>query len=140
MPKLSCFECGKKKHYSPSHIPKRAFCSRKCYSKIRNKELSKAGSDTRIKGNENYKKTYHYGPKHHGWKGSKVGYRGLHRWLQKELGKPDRCKSCGKIDSRPRMIQWANIDQKYRRILTDYIPLCGSCHKNYDMAFKARKD
>lgn len=65
--------------------------------------------------------------KHYCWKGEKVGYRALHNWVKKYKGEPKICKHCGKPAK-----HWANIDHKYRRNLSDYIPLCVSCHKKYD--------
>src|SRR3990167_305600 len=29
------------------------------------------------------------------WKGDKVGYHGLHRWIARKLGKPKKCEDCG---------------------------------------------
>ena len=80
------------------------------------------------------------GKKHFAWKGKKVGYRGLHYWLHRKLGKPTQCIKCKKISKKPRIIQWANIDGKYRRKLSDYIALCASCHKFQDLKLKSTAD
>jgi hypothetical protein len=66
------------------------------------------------------------------WKGDEVGYRALHNWVQKYKGKARKCSFCGKNGS-GKQIQWANIDHQYRRVLEDYISLCSSCHKKYDI-------
>ena len=29
------------------------------------------------------------------WKGDKVGYGCLHRWVERQLGKPKKCEHCG---------------------------------------------
>jgi hypothetical protein len=98
-----------------------------------------------IKGNKRPKKWTEIqiqktsGPQHYSWKGEKASYRALHYWLRRQLGKPTRCSCCGKSDSRPRFIQWANIDGKYRRAPEDYVAMCGSCHKFHDLAI-AKKD
>lgn len=65
--------------------------------------------------------------KNPGWKGQRVGYRGLHYWVRRYLGKPDRCsnKYCKGVSG---YFAWANRDRKYRRSLKDWIMLCGSCH------------
>lgn len=65
------------------------------------------------------------------WKGDKVSYSGLHQWLNRQLGKPKKCEECGTIEKRK--YEWANIDHKYRRNLEDYIRMCTSCHRKYDM-------
>lgn len=65
------------------------------------------------------------------WKGKRVGYRGLHKWVNKWKGKPKICEHCG-ATYKEREIQWANIDHKYRRNLNDFISLCVPCHRKYD--------
>ena len=66
------------------------------------------------------------------WKGNNVGYRGLHIWVENNLGKPHICRYCGRKDLRHRQYQWANIDKKYKRNLNDWIRLCVKCHKAFD--------
>jgi len=76
------------------------------------------------------------GEKNYQWKGEQVGYRTLHRWIIKNLGSAKQCEYCGKVKTTPKSIHWANIDHKYKRNLTDWIALCASCHKKYDIAMK----
>lgn len=64
------------------------------------------------------------------WKGDKVGYMGLHRWVRMHLGKPSICEHCGNKDARK--YEWANKSGKYLRDLTDWLRLCKPCHKKYD--------
>ncbi len=66
------------------------------------------------------------------WIGNRVGYRCLHLWVARELGKPSTCESCGAENLSGRQIHWANKSREYRRILTDWIRLCVKCHKAYD--------
>ncbi len=67
---------------------------------------------------------------HHGWKGEKVGYRALHYWVERRLGKPMLCifedLTC------KGMMEWANIDGKYKRNLNDWMSLCRSHHRRID--------
>jgi hypothetical protein len=70
------------------------------------------------------------GDKHPKWKGDDVGYGALHGWVKRELGKPCECVYCGE---REKQLDWANIDHKYKRKLEDYISLCRSCHRKYDL-------
>jgi hypothetical protein len=67
------------------------------------------------------------------WRGNDVGYSGLHSWLKRKLGKPMICEHCGKKVERPTQIHWANKYHTYKRNLTDWIRLCSSCHKKYDL-------
>jgi len=67
--------------------------------------------------------------KSHLWK-ENVGYRAIHLWVIKNKGKANKCSHCGANTGK---IEWANIDHKYRRNLDDYIQLCTSCHRDYDI-------
>jgi len=73
--------------------------------------------------------------KAHHWKGDKVGYRGIHLWVVRHLGKAIKCEHCGKEKTTPRSIHWANKSHNYLRELTDWISLCVKCHKKYDKGF-----
>jgi hypothetical protein len=72
------------------------------------------------------------------WKGDKVGYRGLHKWITKQLGKAKECKRCGikKIpEGKKRFFQWANLDHKYSRDIKDWEQMCIDCHSFYDKTY-----
>lgn len=69
--------------------------------------------------------------KHPLWKGDNVGYTGLHQWVRRKLGTPSRCEFC--FTEEKRRYQWANISRKYKRDLNDWIRLCPSCHKKWDI-------
>jgi hypothetical protein len=75
------------------------------------------------------------GKSHYSWKGEKVGYRGLHYWLRRIKDVPPDCQWCNNPKS-----QWANIDNEYRRNPDDYVALCASCHKLYDLSMKSIRD
>lgn len=64
------------------------------------------------------------------WKGDKVGYRGLHLWVQRHKGKPERCEHCATTNAK--RFVWANVSRQYKRDLDDWIRLCSSCHNIYD--------
>ena len=66
------------------------------------------------------------------WKGDNIGYGGLHRWVERELGKPDTCEHCEKSGLSGQNIHWANKDHSYKRKLEDWLRLCVFCHKQYD--------
>ena len=71
------------------------------------------------------------GDNHPNWKGDKAGYTSIHIWVTKYKKRPSECEHCGKRKSYP--LHWANVDHKYKRILADYMALCASCHKKYDL-------
>ena len=76
-----------------------------------------------------------FGEKNPSWKGNKVGYRALHHWVERNIGKVNYCEHCGldkKPENKKRYFQWANKSHKYLRELTDWIRLCLKCHKKYD--------
>lgn len=76
--------------------------------------------------------TFPTGSTHPNWKGDNVGYLAMHSWVNRCLGKPKKCEHCG-ATAKERKLGWANKDHKYRRNLGDYISLCWSCHKKYDL-------
>lgn len=68
------------------------------------------------------------------WKGDKVKYRALHNWVEVRLGKPRGCKMCNRNDLKGlKAYHWANISGEYKRDLSDWMRLCASCHKRFDI-------
>lgn len=70
------------------------------------------------------------------WKGTSVGYHGLHKWVTRVLGKPSSCQSCGTTSAK--RFEWASKNHKYTRHVSDWLRLCSSCHKYYDGQSKKR--
>ena len=66
------------------------------------------------------------------YKGENVSYRNLHRWVERNLGKPKICENCKDNSLRHRQYHWANKSRNYKRNLTDWVRLCVKCHKAYD--------
>ncbi len=66
------------------------------------------------------------------WKGDKVSYSGIHKWINKQLGKPKLCQHCKTDGLMGHKIHWANISGKYLRDAEDWLRLCASCHIKYD--------
>jgi hypothetical protein len=64
------------------------------------------------------------------WKGDSAGKHAIHRWVEKNKGRPKKCGICG-IEGN-KIYDWANKDHRYRRVLDDYIRLCRACHQKYD--------
>ena len=77
-------------------------------------------------------KTLNFGlnEKHPLWKGDSVSYFGLHAWIVRKLGKPNKCEFCG--TTKKKRYHWASLSHKAKRDLSDYVRLCPSCHKKYD--------
>lgn len=114
--KLICKQCEKIFYRSPSL--NRIFCSHKCQLNY-----------FMYIGHPNFRKTK--GESTYNWKGERVGYRGLHRWVVRELGTPKTCEFCGE-EGNGHSMHWANKSHKYKRVLNDWIRLCVKCHRNYD--------
>lgn len=64
------------------------------------------------------------------WKGENVSYAGLHKWVERNLGKANKCTHCWVLNAKK--YEWANVSKEYKRDLTDWISLCVSCHSKFD--------
>lgn len=117
--KRNCHNCNE--YYEKPNIK---FCSDKCYRKLQKETITE---ETRKKISKN-----NSGKNAWNWKYLNVNYNVLHSWVRRHKGIPQKCLHCEKQWDKPKSIQWANIDHKYRRVLEDYIPLCFKCHRNYD--------
>ena len=74
---------------------------------------------------------FHYsGEKHPSWKGEEVSYRNLHKWVERKLGRPEKCEFAN--DTCSGRFQWSNVSGQYYRELGDWQRLCGSHHKRLD--------
>ena len=93
-------------------------CSRNCYYKYQ-------------------KRIIPTGDRSWAWKGEKAGISAIHRWVEKNLGKPEKCEYCKEIKAK--IYEWANISQKYKRELKDWIRLCRKCHAKFDYKRKVKK-
>lgn len=65
------------------------------------------------------------------WVGDKVSYPALHTWIRNKLGTPRYCSNCD--GKKAKAFDWANISREYKRDVNDFIRLCRSCHKKFDM-------
>jgi len=70
------------------------------------------------------------------WKGDKVGYSGVHKWVYAQKGKALICVDCGSSKN----IWWANISGKYKRKLNDWKSLCIPCHSAFDKKTRLTKE
>lgn len=92
--------------------------------------LSRVMRERGIKPTEHFVAT---GEAHPLWKGDAASYSAIHYWVRRFLGKPSVCKHCGESTRR---LTWANKDHKYKRVAQDWISLCYSCHKKFDLRCK----
>lgn len=65
------------------------------------------------------------------WKGDKAGYGSKHDWIKSRLGKATYCSFDRNHVSK--RFEWANISGAYLRELDDWVQLCVTCHRQYDM-------
>jgi len=100
---ICCIECGRLLKY-------KSLRCRDCYNTYFN-ELSLFA-----KGFE--------GKQNGMWKGDKVSYSGLHKWIRKYKPKLFYCQLCGRNGK----LHVANISGEYRRDVNDYQWLCPKCH------------
>ena len=66
------------------------------------------------------------------------GYRQIHLWVERQLGKPLSCTRCLHTFQRTRQVNWANISGEYKRELTDWVRLCVGCHRRMDNSKRCR--
>lgn len=66
-----------------------------------------------------------------------MSYWSIHRWVEKELGKPHACEFCGTADER--QYHWSNKSGEYKKDLRDWQRLCVPCHKTYDYSLRVSK-
>lgn len=91
----------------------------------------------------NSKPPHFFGEKSSHWKGDNIGYSGLHQWIRLTFGKATKCeyKNCkyprqnkAKVwVFKPKRFEWANINGKYKRDREDWVQLCPSCHRKFDI-------
>ena len=68
------------------------------------------------------------------------GYRSLHLWVERRLGKRQECWECGTTEDR--RYHWANISGEYKRETSDWRRLCVPCHfreKNPNQCIKGHE-
>lgn len=73
------------------------------------------------------------------YKGDNASICAKHARIKRKYGKADRCenKICPRIGKR---YEWANKSGLYKPERSDWIRLCASCHRKYDMTIeKAQK-
>ena len=64
------------------------------------------------------------------YSGTNGQYRALHNWVERRLGKPQKCEECGA--SEKIRYEWSNISGEYRKDTSDWRRLCVPCHRRID--------
>lgn len=82
-----------------------------------------------VKGSEQPK-----GSKHPQWKGDSCSYNTAHWWVNQYFKTTNKCEHCG--TEKASKYEWANISKKYKRVRSDWLRLCTSCHHKYDKSHK----
>ncbi len=66
------------------------------------------------------------------YKGSEANYSAKHHRIHRRYGKADRCEN-PKCEGKSRIFEWANKSRKHLPVRSDWIRLCRSCHRKFDM-------
>jgi len=85
------------------------------------------------------RKNKYVGKNNKKWKGEKAGYHAKHGWVNRWLGRPEKCMACEKDGLIKQKIHWANISGEYKREITDWLRLCAKCHALFDRNFIERE-
>jgi len=111
------------------------FCSRICYKIDWVKRIPgwNKGLKRTWQSLTEFKKGHGLKEENVNWKGDKVGYHALHSWVNRKLGKPNKCEICGTETAKN--YEWANKNHKYKRDLNDWIRLCRFCHRKFDKQY-----
>lgn len=76
------------------------------------------------------------GARHHSWKGDSANYVTKHQWIYRNFGKADRCEL--NPSHTERYFEWHNLSGQYLRDRSDWIMVCGSCHRKIGRAKNAK--
>lgn len=71
--------------------------------------------------------------KNNNWKGEKVSYSGIHKWIKKNFVNTSTCEICKTKNLFGRKINWASKNHTYTRFRKDWLRLCRKCHQLYDL-------
>jgi len=65
---------------------------------------------------------------------NEISYSGIHKWLFYNYGKAGKCESNCCKNKTPKRFEWALLKGlKYEKKRDNFIMLCASCHRKYDM-------
>jgi hypothetical protein len=79
------------------------------------------------------------GKNNYGWKGDNAKYFSYHNWLKLHYGRPKKCES-PTCNGKSKNFHWAikkGFHHSHNR--KNYLRLCVSCHRKYDMTPEIKK-
>lgn len=137
---INCKNCSVSFKTWPCRIKaNKSFCSKKCQGSYYSGDNYmgkwvkgyKVDVPPEARKRQGEKMRFYSGENCWNWKGDEAKYGAIHDWVTKNLGKPSshKCFHCKKKSA----YDWANVDHKYRRFLGDFMALCRSCHRTYDI-------
>ena len=136
--KYQCEQCSNTFQAPPSQNAR--FCNRACYDKSRLGIFECKNCWIVFSGTKSHKRKFcsvvcrqKYSVKENSphWKGDNAGKGTKHVFLTKHYGKPTHCDFCKVKDL---WTDWAlKRNREYSHNREDYLRLCRSCHRKYDM-------
>lgn len=131
---INCSACDTPFNIYPSWAGRRKNCSTKCMGKTFSFRSGEKSPVYGIKLSTEHKRKMGFaklglrGEETNRWSGDKVGYRGIHHWIQRTLGKAMRCSN--NPNHKSTRYHWANISGEYKRDVEDWRELCPKCNIN----------
>lgn len=78
-----------------------------------------------------------FGEQSRRWKGDNASYVAKHMWILKHFGEASICEF--NPSHRAKRYEWANKNHGESRNRNDYIQLCPSCHRLFDLQNRCRR-
>lgn len=128
--------CGKIFFVKTYLLHRKKYCCKECFYKYHGRKSGlkyikhKENPTSFKKGIIPWNKGLFLDEKAVNWKGDKVGYWGIHSWIESRKGKPKICELCN--TTKAKRFDWANKSGLYKRKFSDWQRLCVTCHFNYD--------
>lgn len=123
----TCNKCGKEYKVVKSKYDRGRgkYCSKEC------QYIDKKG--VRYSVDTEFKRGHGVGEKNINWKGKNASIIAIHKRIERYWGIPEQCENCGKMATSRRSVQWANRGHTYKEIRNEWLRLCCSCHKLFDL-------
>lgn len=118
--KKTCVYCDSVYWAATKRQKNKKYCSVGCMMRYRNKHINPRIISEKYSGeNSPY------------WMGESAGYWAKHMWIRNLKGSANGCSCC--LGKNSNYYEWANISREYKRDVSDWIQLCRSCHKAFDL-------
>lgn len=129
---INCSECNTSFDIYISWVGRRKTCSRECAKQLAKRRSGEKSPMYGKKLSEEHKEKLRMAKlglrdeDTNRWSGDKIGYRGIHHWIQRKLGKAVRCSN--NPNHKSTRYYWANKSGEYKRDVEDWQELCPSCN------------